>query len=159
MLYSNTHLVRLTSFHCSAGKPTTAPTPDTQNRTSMNEGISELARGGGQGANIHEPHEENGKQKLCVWGGRRAQVIDVMLHLVRLELEPREEFLDAERLLVVVGGQPSSRSCCSSSSDGSPGSPELLGDLLEGLIVYTASQLAGGQLCPDFLPELHAGAG
>lgn len=79
-----------------------------------------------------------------------------MLHLVLLHLEPGEELLDAVLLLVLVAKASSAHA---PSPDGCAVSPEPLGDLLEGLIVDTASQLVGGQLRSDLLPELHAGAG
>lgn len=90
-----------------------------------------------------------------------------MLHLFLFDLEPREELLNAlfvlllmllllvMMMVVVVVGQTSSSDTSAPSS--SP--PELLGYLLEGLIVDATSQLAGGQLRSDLLSELHAGAG
>lgn len=89
-----------------------------------------------------------------------------MLHLVLFDLEPREELLDAlfVLLLLLLVGQASpyshaASSAPSSSSSSSSSPPKLLGDLLEGLVVDAASQLAGGELRSDLLSELHAGAG
>ena len=94
-----------------------------------------------------------------------------MLHLFLLELEPGEELLDDLLLpvllrLLVVG----QTSYPPAAADGVPDAvavavagrgcpPNLLGDLLEGLVVDAASQLAGGQLRSDLFPELHSGAG
>lgn len=88
-----------------------------------------------------------------------------MLHLVLFGLEPREEFLHAVfllllllmmvvmllLLLLVSQATPDDAGAPSSAS------PELLGDLLEGLVVDASSQLAGGQLRSYLLPKLHAG--
>lgn len=91
------------------------------------------------------------KHGVAIWSSFTAA------HLFLLEVDSREElFRSLVRLLLVVGAVVVPL-VLEEGETTRP--PDLIGHLLERLVVNATSQQVGGQLIPDHFSELHARAG